>query len=112
MFTRRTLAAGLAALPIATTTAAAAGADPIFGAIARHRVAKAALGLVDEVAEPAAYAACEQEIFGSYEALLATPPRTIAGCKALVDFTIEDAGEDDVQALDVLRLALDRLAAA
>ena len=85
--------------------------DPIFAAIERHRAAMAALQDVDEVAEPTAYAAAEQEIAAAYEAMLATVPQTIAGCMALVDHMIEDVGADVDEALEVLRQALDRLAA-
>ena len=61
MLTRRTLAAGLANLPEATAAASVA-VDPIHGALLRHRVTKAVLGLIDEVAEPARYAAAKQEL--------------------------------------------------
>jgi hypothetical protein len=112
-YTRRTLLAGLATLPALATTAAAASipADPIFAAIARHRAALAALEVADQLAEPFRYAAAEQEIVASYDAMLATVPQTISGARALVDFLIEAAGVDEVQTLEVLRRGLDRLAA-
>ena len=118
---RRTLVAGLAALPSIATTAAlsaitttgAASVDPILGAINRHRTALAALEAIDELAEPGRYAAAEAEIFASYDVLLATTPQTIAGARALVDFMIEDSADGDaVSLLKVLRRALDRLAVA
>jgi hypothetical protein len=109
---RRTLVAGLVAVPVATAAVATtASADPIFAALARHRAAFAALETINEVAEPGAYAAAQQELLGSHDDLFATEPQTISGCKALVDFLLEDAGVEDGQGLDLLSRALDRLAA-
>jgi hypothetical protein len=110
MLTRRTLAAGLAA---ATTTAAASVAvDPIHGALLRHRVTKAALRLIDEVAEPTRYAAAKQELLSSFDALVTTVPQTMGGARALVSFMTESADEvgTDARSLDTLRQALDRRA--
>ena len=113
---RRALVASLAALPMVATTAAttaAARADPIVAAIERHRAAFAALETVDELASPARYAAAEQEVFASGEAMFATEPQTVAGCKALVNFMVEDDpdGVEGGRCLDTLRRGLDRLAA-
>jgi hypothetical protein len=109
--TRRALIAGLAVLPaFATTTASATSVDPIFAAIARHRAAVAALELISDGVEPARYAAAEAEVFASGDALLTTTPQTVAGCRALVDFIIEDIGDEAPDTLVVLRQALDRLA--
>ena len=105
--TRRALLVSLAVLPLAAT--AAASADPIFAAIERHRAALAALQDVDEVADPDAYAEAEQENAAAYDALLATVPRTIPGCQALVDHMVDVGGDVD-DAVAVLRQALDRLA--
>jgi hypothetical protein len=117
---RRTLVAGLATLPVLAITAAAKTTvdtvggqeDPIFAAIERHRAAMAALEDFDddEDAEIDAYAEAEQELSASYEALLATVPQTIPGCRALVDHMIEGLGAGFDEALEVLREALGRLA--
>ena len=106
---RRALVAGLVCLP-AITSAAGTSVDPIFAAIARHRAAFAALESINEVSEPAAYAAAQRELLGSHDDLFATEPQTISGCKALVDFLLEDAGAEDGLGLDLLSRALDRLA--
>jgi hypothetical protein len=109
MLTRRTLAAGLANLPEATAAASVA-VDPIHGALLRHRVTKAVLGLIDEVAEPARYAAAKQELLSSFDALVTTVPQTMDGARALVSFMTESADEvgTDARSLDTLRQALDR----
>ena len=111
MLTRRTLAAGLANLPEATA-AASVVVDPIHGALLRHRVTKAVLGLIDEVAEPARYAAAKQELLSSFDALVTTVPRTMEGARALVSFMTESADElgTDAWSLDTLCQALDRRA--
>ena len=111
MLTRRTLAAGLANLPEATAAASVA-VDPIRGALLRHRVTKAVLGLIDEVAEPARYAAAKQELLSSFDALVTTVPQTMGGARALVSFMTESADEvgTDARSLDTLRQALDRRA--
>jgi len=101
--TRRAFAAGLAALPLATTTAASA--DPALAAIKRYADASVAL----QAATGDAYADAEAELFASYDALLRTPPRTIEGAQALVNLAID---EDDMQIIEVLSLGLDRLVAA
>ena len=108
---RRTLIASLAALPLATAAAAKTTVDtvdddPIFAAIARHRATWAA------AASPAAYTVTERSLLATYDAVLATVPRTVAGCRALVDFMIDDADTDAPPTLDVLRQALDRIATA
>ena len=103
-YTRRAFVAGLAALPLATTTAAAS-VDPIYGAITRYRIAWVAL----EAASPAAHAGAERSLLTAYEAVLTTTPQTIAGCRALVDFMIEDADAEAPPSLERLRRALDRL---
>ena len=108
---RRAVVAGLASLPITTTAIAATSVDPIFAAIARHRAAFAAVETIDEVTEPDRYAAAVQLLLDSHNDLFATEPQTISGCKALVDFLLEDAGVEDGQGLDLLSRALDRLAA-
>jgi hypothetical protein len=119
---RRAVFASLATLPAIATASSAAEPrstvargfpDPIITAIARHRVALAAPGLIDELVEPARYAAAEQQIFASRDVLLATTPQTIVGAQALI-VTIEDAeaaGEGQADTLKVVRRALDRLAA-
>lgn len=103
MRTRRVFVAGLAAsLPAITTAiAATASADPIFAAIARHRAAFATLETISEISEPAAYATAQRELLASHDALFGTEPQTISGCKALVDFLLEDAGVEDGQGLDL-----------
>ena len=117
---RRALVAGLVAAPVATTAVASVAvetsgiipvvfqpqADPIFAAIARHRAAFAALENINEVSEPAAYAAAQRELLGAHDDLFATEPQTISGCKALVDFLLEDAGVEDGLGLDLLSRAL------
>jgi hypothetical protein len=90
--------------------------DPIFAAIARHRAALAALATINQLAEPAAYAAADQEMFAAADVMATTVPQTVSGAKALLDVTIADAEADGVEArcldsLKVLRQALDRLAA-
>jgi hypothetical protein len=107
---RRTLVASLAVLPLATT--AAASVDPIFAAIEQHRAALAAFELISDGVEPARYASAEAEVIASGNALLTTTPQTVAGCRALVDFIIEDLGDEAPDTLVVLRQALDRIATA
>ena len=108
---RRVLVAGLVCLPAVTAAAdPVTSVDPIFAAIDRHRAAYAALESINEVAEPAAYAAAEQELLASHNDLFGTEPQTIRGCKALVDFLLDDAGAEDGLGLDLLSRALDRLA--
>jgi hypothetical protein len=110
--TRRTIIAGLAALPAVAAPIAASLDDPIFAAIERHRAAVAALELISAGVEPARYAAAEAEVLASGNALLTTTPQTVAGCRALVDFIIEDLGDEAPDTLVVLRQALDRIATA
>ena len=107
---RRALVASLAVLPLATT--AAASVDPIFAAIEQHRAALAAFELISDGVEPARYASAEAEVIASANALLTTTPQTVAGCRALVDFIIEDLGDEAPDTLVVLRQALDRIATA
>jgi hypothetical protein len=108
--TRRTIIAGLAALPAVSAPVAASLDDPIFAAIERHRAALSALENIDEQAEPDAFAEAQEEMGAAYDAMLATVPQTVPGCRALVDHLIDEAGVDLGEALDVLRRALDRLA--
>jgi predicted alternative tryptophan synthase beta-subunit len=115
---RRALLVGLAVMPAinATTVAASVAPDPIFAAIARYRAALAALATIDQLAEPAAYAAVDQEMFAAADVMATTVPQTVSGAKALLDVTIADAEADGEQGrwidtLKVLRVALDRLAA-
>ena len=68
-------------------------ADPIFAAIERYRHACAELGTIDELTDPARYAAAEAEIGAAGEALLATKPVTVAGAVALARFTAADVAE-------------------
>ena len=89
--------------------------DPIFAAIERYRRACAALDSADQRGEPAQYNAAEREIFNSSEALWATPPQTIEGATALVDFVLEDValgneGDWACRALASLSEALPRMA--
>ena len=115
---RRALLVGLAVMPAinTTTVAASVAPDPIFAVIARHRAALAALATIDQLAEPAAYAAVDQEMFAAADVMATTVPQTVSGAKALLDVTIADAEADGEQGrwidtLKVLRVALDRLAA-
>ncbi len=90
-----------------TEQAAALPADPIFAAISRYRRACTAL----EATRFAA--AAEDELSASGEALFATKPTTLAGCRALVNFIIDDAGEEDLEGswyLDGLNLVSEALA--
>jgi hypothetical protein len=113
--TRRAIVTGLAAALPALATAATARAtsqdDPIFAVLARHRAARAALETIDEVAEPARYAAAEQELAASFDALRAIPPTSLLGCQALVNFMIEDGadGVEDGECLVILRSSLAQL---
>ena len=115
--TRRAVVTALAAL-IAITVAkarkaaaefSAPDADPIFAVLARHRAARAALETIDELGEPARFAAAEEELWASFDALRATTPQTLLGCQALVNFMIEDAGAEDGECLVLLRSVLARL---
>ena len=111
---RRAALAGLATLPAITTAALSAAADPIFAAIEAHIAACDALETIDQRVDPAAYAKAEFEIIRTADALFATPPRTVEGAKALVDFVLEDVGLSDadhwaVRALASLAEALPQL---
>jgi hypothetical protein len=112
---RRAVLAGLADMPAiyATTVAASVAPDPIFAAIERHRAALAALAPIDQLAEPAAYAAAEREMFAAADLMATTVPQTLSGAKALLDVMIADANdgvEGCLDSLKVLRTALDQLA--
>jgi hypothetical protein len=114
---RRALLASLADMPAinTTTVAASVAPDPIFAAIERHRAALAALAPIDQLAEPVAYAAADQEMFAAVDVMATTVPQTVSGAKALLDVTIADAEADGVEGrfldtLKTLRQALDRLA--
>ena len=116
---RRAVVASLAAIPTITTAAAAMSVtvadDPIFAAIARYRHACAALDSADQRNEPAQYDAAEHDIINSSEALWVTPPQTIEGATALVDFVLEDVvlgneGDWACRALVSLSEALPRMA--
>ena len=117
---RRAVVASLAAIPTISTSLAAISVtladDPIFAAIERYRDACAALDVADQRGEPAQYDAAEHEIINSSEALWTTPPQTIEGAMALVDFVLEDVAlgnEGDWACLALVRLseALPRMAA-
>ena len=90
----------LALIPEQLTT------DPIFAAIDRYRRACTAL-------EATGFAAAEDELSASGEALFATKPTTLAGCRALVNFIIDDAEEEALEGsscLDGLSLLSEALA--
>ena len=96
-----------------TERAAALTADPIFAAIDRYRRACTALEMTNERVDTARFAAAEDELGASGEALFATKPTTLAGCRALVNFIIDDAGEEDQEGswyLDGLNLLSEALA--
>jgi hypothetical protein len=100
--TRRTILAGAAALPalaiIPATAVAAAGVDPIFAAIEKHRQAEAAfVGVYDnEIMRGAVYLtpaikAVEDQAgelcvrsSAAYVDLVKMTPTTLAGCAALL----------------------------
>jgi len=118
--TRRAVVTALTALLAITVAKArkaaaefsAPDADPIFAVLARHRAARAALETIDEFGEPARFAAAEEELWASFDALRATTPQTLSGCQALVTFMIEDGGADGVEdgeCLVLLRSSLARL---
>ena len=116
---RRAVIVSLAAIPTITTTTATmsvtVAGDAIFAAIERYRHACAALDSADQRGELAQYDAAERELFVSSEALWATPPQTIEGATALVDFVLEDVvlgneGDWACRALASLSEALPRMA--
>lgn len=88
---RRAVVCSLAVVPAITLTTVTVSDDPIIAAIERYRCACTKLETIDELAEPSRYAAAEDEIFNSGDALFATPPQTVAGATALISFVLEDA---------------------
>jgi hypothetical protein len=117
---RRGVVASLAALPAlagATVAAAHGGAalnDPIFSAIERYRRALEAFESADELSKPSQFEAAGDELYAASEALFATVPTTVAGCLALIDCVLADAGGEDLEhhwaALKSLIEALPQLA--
>ena len=100
-------------LALITERAAALTADPIFAAIDRYRRACTGLEMTNERVDTARFAAAEDELGASGEALFATKPTTLAGCRALVNFIIDDAGDEDQEGswyLDGLNLLSEALA--
>ena len=106
------------ARPLAQITeqAAALARDPIFAAINQYRRACTTLETTNERVDPARFAAAEDELGASAEALFATVPTTRAGCRALVSFILDEAREDGgesswyLDGLGLLSEALARLA--
>jgi hypothetical protein len=104
--TRRAVVCSLSVFPAIAVTTISVSDDPVIAAIERYRCACSALETIDEYAEPSRYASAENEIFNSGEAVFATPPRTIEGAKALIDFVLEDAaGAGDADHWRCLALA-------
>ena len=104
---------GLATAPLAAT---ASSRDPIFAVIEWHRRACAVLVATDEMADPGFYAVAKDEFDVSGEALCTTVPTSLAGWRALADFIVKNAGDDNFaefdlgsRALIVLIAALDRI---
>src|SRR5262245_44535011 len=64
--------------------------DPIFAVISRYRHAAAELMTIDELTDPARYAATEAEIGAAGAALFANKPETLAGAAALARLIVED----------------------
>ena len=107
---------GLACAPLAAAVTASSHADPIFAVIEWYRRASAVLEATDEMADPGFYAVAEDEVDVSGQALFTTVPTSLAGWRALADFIVENAGEDNFaefdwgrRALIVLKAALDQL---
>ncbi len=112
--TRRAVMSGLATAPLAAaaTASSPAAPDPIFAVIEWHRRACAVLVATDEMADPGFYAVAEDEFDVSGEALCATMPTSLAGCRALAAFIAKDAGDDNSAEFDLGRRALIVLIAA
>ena len=96
-----------------TEQAPALARDPIFAAINQYRRACTTLETTNERVDPARFAAAENELGASAEALFATVPTTRAGCRALVNFILDEAREDGEEGswyLDGLGLLSEALA--
>ena len=100
---------GLATAPLATT---ALSRDPIFAVIEWYRRACAVLEATDEMADPGFYAVAQDELGVSSHALFTTVPTSLAGWRALADFIVKNAGDDNFAEFDWGRRALIVLAAA
>jgi hypothetical protein len=109
MHRRAVLAGALAAFPAVSGAAslvappAAAAADPIFAAIERHKTAWTAfvetVDLLDNEGEQAGsdeeirYMEANAAANDALEAFLATPPMTLAGLRAALEYVVEvDSG--------------------
>ena len=126
--TRRAVMTGLATAPLAAAAAAAAekdartrffslplpAPDPIFTVIERYHRSIAAMEAADERADPGFYAVAANEHIEACEALFNTVPTTLAGCRALAEYMLDDAADevdsDCHRTLAVLAAALQRLA--
>jgi hypothetical protein len=91
--TRRAVLAGAAALPALSVPAIAAGPDPIFAAIERHRQLEAAhisglSDIFDRDVEAQSNERCSQS-FHALGELVAMTPTTPAGCAAVLRY-VED----------------------
>jgi hypothetical protein len=104
--TRRAVVCSLSVFPAIAATTISVSDDPVIAAIERYRCACSMLETIDECAEPSRYASAENEIFNSGDAVFASPPRTIEGAKALIEFVLEDAaGAGDADHWRCLALA-------
>jgi hypothetical protein len=110
MHRRAVLAGALAAFPAVSAAAslvappAAAAADPIFAAIERHKTAWTAFvetvdllnnveGEQDGSEEEIRYMEASAAANDALEAFLATPPMTLAGLRAALEYVVEvDSG--------------------
>ena len=70
------------------------------------------LEATDKMADPGFYAVAKDELNVSGQALFTTVPRSLAGWRALADFIVKKAGEDNFAEFDWGRLALIVLVAA
>jgi hypothetical protein len=98
------LVAGTATLAATLSTdALAAGSDPIFEAIARHKEAVRVWNEIDGDLDEAADAAAEVEDEALFD-FLSTVPLTMAGIRAGVEYAMKDAQGDRVDLFAVTLL--------
>ncbi len=77
-----------------------------------YRRACAVLEATDETADPRFYAVAKDDVDLSGQALFTTVPTSLAGWRALADFIVKNAGDDNFAEFDWGRRALIVLAAA
>jgi hypothetical protein len=85
-------AASVAAIP---ANAAPAERDPVFGLIEADRAASARFDGIEDVTDEAAFEAAGQATDAALNELTSTPPQTMAGMRAVIEYLLELDGHVD-----------------